>query len=92
MAKDKKGNLKPEDIIVLHKETFLSCMTALGIYLGNTFDYLAQIEGSGLSEESKKMLSDILKSDLQTIGNISQALETSMDYKIETDFKKEYLN
>lgn len=92
MAKDKNGNLTPEEIIVLHKETFLACMQAMGIYLSNTFDYLAKVESSNLSEETKSTLTEILKSDLQTIGNISQALEQSMDYKIETNFKNEYIN
>lgn len=83
---------RPEEVIVLHKGTFIACIQALGIYLGNTFDYLSKIQNAELNNESKTLLLEILKSDLEIIGNIGNALESSMDYKREVDLKNNRLN
>lgn len=92
-VEDINHGTEPPEVIVVHKETFLACIKALTIYLSNSFDYYNQVKKSGLDPQAKKMMLDILKTDLDTIGNVSNALEQSMDYKAEVDVvKNEFIN
>lgn len=86
-------DVKPPEVLMVNKNVFVSCLRALGTFLDVKSENFETFRQSDiLPIESRRVILDLLKHDLQVISQITHALEASMDYDIPPDESKGFLN
>lgn len=85
--------IKPPEVIMVNKNIFIACVRALGVFLDTASENFESFRRSEhISPDNKRLILNIIQHDLKSIGQITHALEASMDFKISPDESKGLLN